>query len=234
MLHKAAKDHLIVALDTSDRNYALRLCDMLAQNIAMAKIGLEAFIHFGMPFVHDVRKTGVDIFLDLKLHDIPRTARAAAQGLAELDIKLLTVHALGGPEMIEEVRTVLPLKTKLIAVTLLTSLDESTVNTLGFSQNVSETTAKLAHLALTHGADGVVSSGHELAHLKSLGGLRVVPGVRLNEESHGDQRRVMTPQQAVLEGADYIVVGRPIVAAANPLQATKNILDALTHAESFP
>jgi orotidine-5'-phosphate decarboxylase len=216
---------LIVALDIPDAAAALRLATLLQPYVAMVKVGLETFFAGGTQLVQRLRQLGLEVFLDLKLHDIPRTAAAAAAQLAPLDVRLLTVHAAGGPDMVRAVRCALPAQTAVLAVTVLTSLDDAQVVALGMGESAAHSAQRLGTMARQHGADGLVCSSHELATLKPLGGLRVVPGIRLDGPVH-DQRRVATPAQALAAGATYLVVGRAVVAAPDPVAAAQTLLRA--------
>lgn len=214
---------LIVALDVSDRATALQLTRELRDEVAMVKIGLEGFTAHGPELVRAVRDLGVDVFLDLKVHDIPRTAAAAAREASRLGVRLLTVHAAGGAEMIAAARDALTRPTELVAVTVLTSLDDSMLSCLGVSGSTGEIAERWGEIAIANGADGLVCSAHELERLGHLAGKRVVPGVRPSGSAGDDQRRVATPRTAVRAGATWLVVGRPIVQAPDPLAAARAI-----------
>jgi orotidine-5'-phosphate decarboxylase len=221
----------IVALDVPQADAALALATRLRGHVAMCKVGLEGFIGHGAPLVRRLREIGLDVFLDLKLHDIPRTAAAAAAQVADLDVRLLTVHAAGGPAMIQAVRRALPSTTEVVAVTILTSLDAGDMPQIGFAGDIASTARQMATMALANGADGIVCSPHELRHLAHLGGSRVVPGVRFAQTAAAangppagdDQRRVSTPREAFRDGATWVVVGRPILQAADPVAAARAI-----------
>ncbi len=230
---------LIVALDVPERTEVIRLGRLLAPHVAMLKVGLEAFVAFGPDLVRELLAEGAEVFLDLKLHDIPRTAGAAARSLRGLGVRLLTVHVAGGPAMVRAVRDSLPDSTHVIAVTVLTSLDDHEVRRLGFGDSARTMAMTLGELALAEGADGLVSSAHELAVLAHLGGLRVVPGIRPQmlsgasaKPQNDDQRRVATPREAIRAGASWIVVGRPVVAAPDPVAAVRAINDEILGARS--
>jgi len=214
---------LIVALDVPERDRTLALARSLVSEVAMLKIGLEGFVAHGPELVRAVVGEGASVFLDLKLHDIPRTAAAAARAAAGLGVSLLTVHAAGGAEMVRAVRDELPATTKVIAVTMLTSLDAAAAAAIGYSGSVADAARRLGALALASGADGLVTSSHELAALRDLGGLRVVPGIRPSGAGVGDQKRVATPAEAVRAGASYLVVGRPILEAPDPAAAARAV-----------
>lgn len=215
---------LILALDVPSRDEALGLARELKDDLAMVKVGLESYCAHGPDLVRALRDTGVEVFLDLKLHDIPRTVAAAAREACKAGATLLTVHAAGGPEMIEAARHAAPPETKVIAVTVLTSLNDGILRELGYFEPVEGAARRLGGLALEHGADGLVCSAHELAALLPLGGLRVVPGVRPRGAAVGDQKRVATPAQAVRAGATWIVVGRPILDAEDRHAAARAIV----------
>lgn len=237
---------IIVALDIPDRQKSLDLAKSLSGKVGMLKVGLESFVAHGPDFVRELRDLGHAIFLDLKLHDIPRTAAAAAQQTASLGVQLLTIHAMGGAEMVRAVRDAASPNTQIIAVTVLTSFDEASLSAVGFDHGIASTATRLGQLARQAGADGLVCSAHELQALQSFGGVRVVPGVRpmsdtppaqasalsaarvsANTISHDDQRRIATPQQAVRDGATWIVVGRPVLQAPDPVHAVASIAGSL-------
>lgn len=228
MTVSTASNPIIVALDVPSAAQALDLARALKPHVGMVKLGLESFVGHGPALVRDIRACGVDVFLDLKLHDIPRTAAAAAAQVKDLDVRLLTVHASGGPQMVQGVRDALPGRTQIIAVTMLTSLDEATVSQLGYAGDLAGTAKHLGTLAMEAGANGLVCSAHELNVLKPLGGLRVVPGVRPAGSAAGDQKRVATPAAALAAGATWIVVGRPIVGAQDPVAAAQALCAELS------
>jgi orotidine-5'-phosphate decarboxylase len=221
------REHLIVALDLPHREYCLQLAFSLRDDIAMVKVGLEAFIAHGPDFVRTLVDHGVEVFLDLKLHDIPRTVAAAARQASRLGVRLLTIHAAGGAEMVKAAREAASPRTSIIAVTMLTSLDDAAAATIGMRGNVRESAATLGALARNSGADGLVCSAHELSELAPLGGVRVVPGIRPAGSDAGDQKRITTPQQALDLGATWLVVGRPILEARDPLQAARELGQSL-------
>ncbi len=223
----AGRKHLILAMDLVDRDQIIDMAVTLRDDIAMVKIGLEPFIAHGTDLVRALNDRGLAVFLDLKVHDIPRTAAAAARQASRLGARLFTVHAAGGSEMIQAAREAAGPRTKIIAVTMLTSLDDAAAGRIGFRDDVAGTVARLGELSLEAGADGLVCSAHELAALRDLGGLRVVPGIRPPKSDVGDQKRVATPAGAVSAGATWIVVGRPILNAADPVRTARAIGDSL-------
>jgi orotidine-5'-phosphate decarboxylase len=186
------------------------------------KVGLELFVAHGRAAVDAVRKLGLPIFLDLKLHDIPQTVEGAARGVSALGIEFVTVHASGGAEMIRAARRALP-RTKLLAVTALTSLAPEDLDAVGLARDA---VPRLAMLAVGAGADGVVCSPQEVGALRKLLGpspILVVPGIRPKGAAAGDQRRTGTPAQAVRDGASILVVGRPLRDASDPAAAADEI-----------
>ena len=218
---------LIVALDLPDRPELLALARQLIGKVGMVKVGLEAFIAHGPDLVSDLRDMGHDVFLDLKVHDIPRTAAAAAREADRLGASLLTVHAAGGAEMIRAAREAASESLQIVAVTVLTSFNEAGFDEVGFRGDIGTAAAGMAALAIENGADGVVCSALELDSLSEVGGLRVVPGVRPQGTAKGDQKRVVTPAEASKMGATWIVVGRPIVQSADPVAAAAAIVTEL-------
>lgn len=222
------RDRLIVALDVSGRDEAVDLAARLAPHVGMVKVGLEPFTAHGPELVHALRAGGLDVFLDLKVHDIPRTAAAAVREAVKLEARLVTIHALGGPEMIQAAREAVgDSGTEVIAVTLLTSMDAACAEAIGLGSDVGAAAQSLGEMAMASGAHGLVCSAHELERLSAAGGRRVVPGIRPAGSAAGDQKRVATPRQAVDAGATWIVVGRPIVRADDPVRAAGDIADEI-------
>jgi orotidine-5'-phosphate decarboxylase len=211
---------LIAAIDTPDPERAAALIRAVAPHCGLVKLGLE-FCRANGPAGLAVAGAA-PVFLDLKLHDIPNTVAAAVRALAPLGAAMLTIHAGGGAAMIAaaaQAAAQAENRPKILAVTVLTSLDASTLADTGVSGGTTQQVLRLARLALANGADGLVCSAHELPQLRDAFGekpLLVVPGIRLAGSEHGDQARVMTPEQAVAAGASYIVVGRPITGAVDP------------------
>jgi orotidine-5'-phosphate decarboxylase len=214
---------IILALDVPEKQAAIDLAESLRDEVAMVKVGLEGFVGHGPSLVAGLVDRGIDVFLDLKLHDIPRTAAAAARQAGNLGVRLLTVHAAGGGEMVRAVRDAVGDDLQVIAVTMLTSLDDAAARQLGFADSVRQTALRLGELARSGGAHGLVCSAHELATLRSLGGVRVVPGVRPAGAAHEDQKRVATPSEAVLAGGTWVVLGRPIIQAADAVAVARSV-----------
>lgn len=224
----AGRKHLIVAMDIIDRDRILELAMALRDDIAMVKIGLEPFVTHGTDLIRVLKDHGLEVFLDLKIHDIPRTAEAAARQAGRLGARLVTVHAAGGAEMVQAAKQGAGPRTNVIAVTMLTSLDDAAAARIGFRDDIGGCAQRLGKLSMEAGADGLVCSAHELEALSPLGGLRVVPGVRPPGTAAGDQKRVATPASAVASGATWIVVGRPILQATDPVRAARAIGDSLS------
>jgi len=219
-----------VALDSSEREEVLRLARALLGRVGVAKVGLEAFTAHGPALVAEVGELGMPVFLDLKLHDIPNTVERAARNAARLGVAMLTVHASGGEAMLRAAvagAADVARPPAVLAVTVLTSLDDASLVSLGIPGGAAGRVAAWAALAQGCGCAGVVCSPREAAALRSSLGpafLLVTPGVRPAGESSADQRRVATPREAIAAGADLLVVGRPITAAPDPVVAAELIL----------
>lgn len=220
---------IFVAIDTPDLDHARSLANAVKSSAGGVKLGLEFFCANGPAGVHEIASTGLPIFLDLKLHDIPNTVAKAVQALRPLEPAVLTVHAAGGRAMLEEAKAAAPEKTKVVAVTVLTSLDENDLNSVGVSSRPADQVARLAALAHDSGLDGIVCSGAEVKVAKRAwpGGFFVVPGVRPEGSGAGDQKRVVTPRAALDDGASILVIGRPITASDDPKAALKAIAATL-------
>ena len=228
------KDRLIVALDVPAPDEARALVDSLQDAVGMFKVGSQLFTEAGAPFVRELVSRGLKVFLDLKYHDIPNTVANAVARAAELGVTLLTVHALGGRAMMEAAMGALPaMGTRVLAITILTSHDEDSLGELGIRGTLHENVTRLARLAREAEVDGVVASPHEVGVVRSACGasfLVVTPGIRPAGAPKGDQARAATPQAAISAGADYIVVGRPILEASDPRAAAEAIVSSLTEA----
>lgn len=225
---------LIVALDFNNQNQALNLIDKLDPERCALKVGSEMFTYLGAPFVQQLVKRNFNVFLDLKFHDIPNTVAHACKAGADLGVWMMNVHASGGFNMMQAAVKALESygddRPILIAVTILTSFNENELASIGINVPLVEHIKRLASLAHEAGLNGVVSSAHEVKIIKQTLGsqfITVTPGIRLASDSKDDQSRIMTPKQAVNEGSDYIVVGRPITQATDPnailLEILKNI-----------
>ncbi|MBU0604843.1 MAG: orotidine-5'-phosphate decarboxylase [Candidatus Omnitrophica bacterium] len=232
------KEKLIIALDVDTKEKALSLVDTLKGDVKYFKIGLELFASCGPSIIRDISRTGCQIFLDLKLHDIPNTVSKAAINVTSPGIFMLNVHALGGYEMMKKAadsvrqeadRTKIA-HPKIIAVTILTSMDEMTLKKAGISDTMDSEVLRLAGLAKEAGLDGVVASPLEVKLLRKTFGntfLIVTPGVRPKWAASGDQKRIATPAEAIACGASYIVVGRPVTEAADRKEAVRKILEEM-------
>jgi orotidine-5'-phosphate decarboxylase len=220
---------VIVALDYADAKSATALVDRLEPSACKLKVGKELFIAAGPALVVEMAQRGFDVFLDLKFHDIPNTVAQACRASARLGVWMMNVHALGGRAMLDAAREAIDSaehKPKLLAVTVLTSLAEPELREVGIDASPLIEVMKLAVLARDCGLDGVVCSAQEAATIRDRlgsGFLRVTPGIRLPEEAAGDQKRVMTPRDAIESGASYLVVGRSVTRAADPLSVLTRI-----------
>lgn len=222
---------LIVALDFDNQDNALQLVDKLDPNHCALKVGSELFTLLGPQFVKELVRREFKVFLDLKFHDIPNTVAKACHSAAELGVWMINVHAIGGLKMLQAARESLKTygqeRPLLIAVTVLTSFEEGELASVGISNTLPEQATHLAMLAREAGLDGVVSSAHEVKMIKQKCGenfITVTPGIRLPNNLKDDQSRVMTPQQAIREGSDFLVIGRPITQASNPHEVVSALL----------
>lgn len=218
-------NRIYVALDTPDLEKAKALAQKVRHHVGGIKLGLEFFMANGRHGVHEMAEIGLPIFLDLKFHDIPNTVAKAIQALRPLNPAILTVHAAGGRAMLEDAKAAAPEGTKVVAVTMLTSLDGNDMASIGLDPDPHAQVVRLAELARSAGVDGIVCSGEEVkaAHAAWKDGFFVVPGVRPADAHVGDQKRVVTPRSAVDAGASILVIGRPITQAADPDQAARAI-----------
>lgn len=220
---------VIVALDFPEQSKAIELVERLDPERCRLKVGKEMFTRYGPPFVESLRKRGFDIFLDLKFHDIPNTVAAACDAAADLEVWMMNLHASGGRRMMETARERLEQRAHrplLVAVTILTSLTGEEIAEVGYRGEPAENVLRLASLAERSGLDGVVCSPLEVVEIRrQIGGefLLVTPGVRPKTAAQDDQRRVMTPGEAIAAGSSYLVIGRPITGAADPIQALMSI-----------
>jgi len=221
---------IVVALDFKQKSAALDLISQLDPALCRLKVGKEMFTHFGPAFVSELHRRQFEVFLDLKFHDIPNTVAKAVQAAADLGVWMVNVHACGGSRMMVAAKEALEqfgqTKPLLIAVTVLTSMEQSDLTELGIALSPAEQVQKLAALTAKSGLDGVVCSAQEATLLKQQFGTNfclVTPGIRPAFANADDQKRVMTPQQALKAGVDYLVIGRPITKAADPLAALQAI-----------
>ena len=235
---------LIVALDVETAAQARELFAALRESAGMFKIGSQLFTAEGPGIVREIVGAGSRVFLDLKFHDIPNTVAAAARAAARLGVTLFNVHASGGREMMRRAAEAAAetaareglVRPSLLAVTVLTSTDAAALAETGLTLTPEVQAARLARLAAECGADGVVASAREIKQVRSVVArgdfLVVTPGVRQRDAAHDDQKRVMTPADAVRAGADYIVMGRSIINAPDPAAAARAVADEMTGAEA--
>lgn len=232
-----ARDAIIVALDCDQRR-ALSLAEALEGRARWVKVGMTLFYGEGPAIVSALRERGLKVFLDLKLHDIPFQVRGAARSASLSGADLLSIHALGGPDMVREARAGVEEaaeggvhnRTRLVAISLLTSMGQDSLTEVGIDVPVGEEVARLAGLAVGAGSDGVVCSPWEAAELRTLLGpatLIVTPGVRPQGANAGDQRRVSTPAAAIAAGASKLVIGRPITQAHDPAASLESVVAEL-------
>lgn len=220
---------VVVALDFASAEPALALVARLSPALCRLKVGKELFTRCGPALVEDLHQRGFDVFLDLKFHDIPHTVAAAVQAAAELGVWMVNVHAGGGRRMMEAAVDALQAcghRPKLIGVTVLTSMSDDDLAELGYVESAQQRVMRLAALAADCGLDGVVCSAREAAMLRGKQGREfclVTPGIRLAGDAAGDQRRVLTPADAIAEGSDYLVIGRSITGAEDPLAALERV-----------
>jgi orotidine-5'-phosphate decarboxylase len=234
-----ARNPIIAALDVPTAEAALELAKKIAPVVGGFKIGSELFTAAGPDIVRRIRATGAAVFLDLKFHDIPNTVAAAVASAVRLDVQMLTVHASGGADMLKaaeqaaqetawELGHAPPL---VLGVTVLTSLDSQALSQIGFDPNVSRQVRRLANMATQGGLRGLVCSPLEVAELRQMltaGVQLVTPGVRPETHPADDQKRTLTPREAIAAGANWLVIGRPICAAPDPRAAAEKILESLT------
>jgi len=245
MMNDSVKERLIVALDVESGTKALELYARLRDHAGMFKIGMQLFTAAGPRVVRDLVSAGARIFLDLKFHDIPNTVAAAGVEAARLGVTMFNVHALGGAEMMRRTREAITEVSEreglkrplLIGVTVLTSADAAVLSEVGLPSDPEELVERLSGLVQTCGLDGVVASPREIALVRALAGqskfLIVTPGVRPTGAAAHDQKRIMTPAQAISAGADYLVMGRAILEADKPERAATEIIEEMAQALSF-
>ena len=224
---------IFVAIDTPDVQRGLEIAEAVRADAGGVKLGLAFFSANGPAGVQRVAELGLPIFLDLKLHDIPNTVAKAVEALAPLRPAILTVHASGGKEMLRAAKAAAPAETKVVGVTVLTSLDQSDLSDAGVGGSPAEQVARLTKVARSAGLDGIVCSGAEVSAARRgwPDGYFVVPGVRPEGGDAGDQKRVVTPRQALDDGASVLVIGRPITGAQDPAQALRDIAGSLRSKE---
>jgi orotidine-5'-phosphate decarboxylase len=239
MTRDEARSKIIFALDVDTLDCARQWVATLADRVGMFKVGKQLFTAYGPDIVRMIEENGAEVFLDLKYHDIPNTVAMASREAARLQVKLFNLHALGGYDMMARTMEMMDRefptdnRSKVLAVTILTSSTEETLRQVGIEHPVTEMVPRLAKLAQKAGIDGVVASPREVALIREACGsdfLIVTPGVRPSFAASDDQKRIMTPAEAIAAGADYLVIGRPISAAADPLRAVEAIVDEIAAA----
>ena len=225
------QNSIICAIDTIEINQAVKLANEVTPYVVMIKLGLEFFYRNGISGVEEIKKCGLPIFLDLKLHDIPNTVAGALKAVEPLGLDIITIHTLAGGGVLKKaVETINSLKkTPLLAgVTILTSIDD--ISEIGINLAIRDEILKLTELAINSGLNAVVCSPQEIKPIRKNFGSKIkiiTPGIRLSNAIMDDQKRVMTPKQAIAEGADYLVIGRPITSAPSPAKAAKKIFESL-------
>jgi orotidine-5'-phosphate decarboxylase len=234
---KQAKDYIIFPLDVPSMDEAMAWVELLADQVGLFKVGLELFIHSGPAIVRAINQTpGAGVFLDLKLHDIPNTVNRAMRGIADLGVKFVTVHCGESPRMLEAAVAGSQGKVDVLGVTVLTSVSAEDIKALGYRQDyyddINRLVLKKAAMARQAGCAGVVCSGLETPGIKARFGLKfaaVTPGIRplWSLDRKDDQQRVVTPSGAVQNGSDYLVIGRPIREADQPVQAVRKVADEI-------
>ncbi len=236
MTREEAVKKIIFAMDVKELSDVQLWSELLASHVGMFKVGKQLYTACGPTAVQMIQKCGGEVFLDLKYHDIPNTVAMASLEAAHLGVKLCDLHAMGGYEMMNTTMETLDKKfsvaerPRVLAITVLTSSNEETLRSIGVQISVHEMVVKLAKLAQKAGVDGVVASPQEVGLIREACGkdfLVVTPGVRPSFASVDDQKRIMTPADAVKSGADYLVIGRPIAAADNPVSAAEAIVDEI-------
>ncbi|MDX2081733.1 MAG: orotidine-5'-phosphate decarboxylase [Terrimicrobiaceae bacterium] len=229
-----SNEKIIVAIDAPDAAAGRRLIDPLLGEGCVFKIGLQLFTAEGPALVRDLKASGARVFLDLKFHDIPNTAREAVASAVRLGVDMTTIHLAGGPAMVaESVKAAANSQTLVLGVTVLTSMDDATLDIVGVPRAAGDQVLHLAEMGSHCGLQGVVASPHEITPLREEFGhglVIVTPGVRPAGADAGDQRRIMTPGEAVRCGADYLVIGRPITGAPSPKDAFRRIVDEISAA----
>ena len=230
----AAKQKIIIAVDAPDAKAALKLVDQLSGQGCIFKIGLQLFTAEGPSIVREIQSRGNRVFLDLKFHDIPNTAREAVHSAVALGVDMTTIHLCGGPEMVgESIRAAKDSKTLVLGVSVLTSMDDASLHAVSVPLTPRDQVLHLAEMGVANGLRGIVASPLEIAPLREKFGSNltiVTPGVRPAGTAAGDQKRIMTPGDAIRTGADYLVIGRPITSAASPTDALESIADEMAAA----
>jgi orotidine-5'-phosphate decarboxylase len=229
------KERIIIALDVNSRREALGLIEPLKELTGMVKVGLQLYTAEGPTLVREIVELGVNVFLDLKFHDIPNTVRNAAVEAAKLGVSMMTIHTAGGRAMMESVSKSLQdkfgsKKPIVVGITVLTSLDDTALQDIGVGSATNDQVLRMARLADSSGLDGVVCSPREIRMIRGVArsGFKIVtPGIRMPGQSADDQERTATPKEAIGAGADYIVVGRSVTNAPDPRAAMQELIQSL-------
>ena len=235
------EDRLIISLDTSRKSDVIRLCKKIQGKVSTLKLGLELIYSVGLEVIDTVKSFGYKVMLDAKLLDIPNTVEGAIKAIGDLGVSAVTIHTLGGSQMLEKAREILEKQAKsrakfrplLFGVTILTSLDNSDLKTLGFKGDFYHSVLNLTEIALDAGIDGVICSPKEVEAVRKKFGTDfyiATPGIRLPEDTGGDQKRISTPQEAISKGADFIIVGRPITASKDISRTIDSYLEKIERA----
>ena len=222
-----AADKIIVALDVATTKEALQLVEQLQPDVSFFKVGLQLYTAEGPEIVRAVLGAGAKVFLDLKFNDIPTTVARTIEAAGSLGVQMLTIHLSGGTDMIRAAVSVPKKELWILGVTVLTSADEGMLRETGISDRIDDHVLRLAKLGVAKGVDGIVASPHEIKFLRAEFGDKIkiiAPGIRPGWSDPGDQKRYMTPRQALDAGADFLVIGRPITARKNPREAVEKIL----------
>jgi len=233
------KDKIIFALDVDHFADAQRWVNLLKDHIGLFKVGKQLFTHAGPKVVDMIRQKGQKVFLDLKYHDIPNTVARAGEEATKLSVSMFNLHALGGIEMMKKTveasqamaKSLGVPKPTILAVTILTSMDENALREVGIQNSVLEEVGRLASLAAKAGVDGVVASPQEIGIIRERCGAKfliVTPGIRAPSDKKDDQKRTLTPREAISAGANYLVIGRPIKEAKDPLEAVQKIIEDIS------
>lgn len=229
----SAKERLILSLDFEEKESALHLLENLKDELVYCKVGLQLFTKYGIALLHEIKKMGFRIFLDLKFHDIPNTVASAIKSLDSIEVDLLNIHAtcgFDGLKLAKETLQNLHPASKLIAVTVLTSLNDDALQQMGIPVKSEALVLQLCKVSQNAGLDGVVCSAQEVQNIKNTLGkdfLAVCPGIRRATDDINDQKRIVSPMQAIKNGADWIVVGRPIIKASSPAEEVGLIINEI-------
>ncbi len=233
------KERIIFALDVEHFREAQRWVNLLKDHVGLFKVGKQLFTHAGPKVIDMIRQKGQKVFLDLKFHDIPNTVSKAGEEATKHQVTMFNLHALGGFEMMKKTveasrkvaKSLAIPKPIILAVTLLTSMDEGTLKEVGLKGPILEAVGRLALLAKEAGVDGVVASPQEIGFIREKCGkdfLIVTPGIRAPSDKKDDQKRTLSPKEAIIEGADYLVIGRPIREATDPIEAVQRIIEDIS------